>query len=63
MIQTETKIYRHELSVALAKARLFRSIRLTWIAIGTKRREVEKKKKKSTKNKQELKNVTIDSML
>ena len=38
----------------------FDVIRLTWIALGTKRREVEKKKKKTkTKN---IKNVTLDSM-
>ena len=40
----------------------FDAIRLTWIAIGTKRREVEKKKN-NIKNKEEHKNVTIDSML
>ena len=40
----------------------FDAIRLTWIAINTKRREVEKKKK-NTKNKEEHKNITIDSML
>ena len=35
----------------------FDAIRLTWIAIGTKRREVEKKKK-NTKTKKNIKNVT-----
>ena len=40
----------------------FDAIRLTWIALGTKRREVEKKKK-NTKTKKNIKNVTIDSML
>ena len=38
------------------------AIRLTWIANGTKRREVEKKKK-NTKNEEEHKNTTIDSIL
>ena len=47
MIQNETKVHRHELSVTLAKAS-FDAIRLTWIAIGTKRREVKKKKKMKT---------------
>ena len=54
MIQTETKIHRHELSVALAKARLFDAIRFTWIVSDTKRREVEKK---NTKIKKNIKNV------
>jgi len=36
MIQAETKIHRHELLVALAKARPLDAIRRTWIAIGTK---------------------------
>jgi len=40
----------------------FDTIRLTWIAIGTKRREVAKKEN-NTKNKEEHENVTIDSML
>ena len=39
----------------------FDAIRLTWIVIGTKRRKVERRKKKNTKNK-ELTNVTIDSI-
>ena len=40
----------------------FDAIRFTWIAIGTKKREVEKKKK-NKKNKEEHKKLTIDSML
>ena len=40
----------------------FDAIRLTWIAIGIRNREVEKKKK-STKNKEEHKNITIGLML
>ena len=36
----------------------FDAIRLTWIAIGTKRKKVERKKK-NTKNKEELTNATI----
>ena len=40
--------------MALAKARLFDAIRLTWIAIGTKRRKVEKKRK-NTKTKKNIK--------
>ena len=50
MIQTETKIHHHELSMAVAIS--FDAIRLTWIALGTKRREVENKKKniKTQKN-------------
>ena len=39
----------------------FDAIRLTWIALGRKRREVEKKKKR-TKTKKNIKNVTFDSM-
>ena len=39
----------------------FDAIRLTWIAIGTRKREVEKKKK-NTKIKY-IKKVTIDSIL
>jgi len=39
----------------------FDAIRLTWIALGTKRREV-KKQKKNTKIKKNIKNVTLDSM-
>ena len=39
----------------------FDAIRLTWIAIGTRKREVEKKKK-NTKTKY-IKKVTIDSIL
>ena len=38
----------------------FDAIRLTWVALGTKRREVEKKK--NTKTKKNIKHVTIDSM-
>ena len=40
----------------------FDAIRLTWIANGTKRRKVERKKK-NTKNKEELTNATLDSIL
>ena len=39
----------------------FDAIRLTWIALGTKRREVEKKRE-NTKAKKNLKNVTLDSI-
>jgi len=39
----------------------FDAIRLTWIATGTTRRGVEKKKK-NTKNEEEHKNTTIDSI-
>jgi len=60
MIQTETKIHRHELSVALAKARLFRRYKThvdcTWYQKERSRKEEEQK------NKEEHKNVTIDSM-
>ena len=40
----------------------FDAIRLTWITIGTKRRKV-KRKKKNTKDKEELTNAVIDSIL
>ena len=40
----------------------FDAIRLTWITIGTKRREV-KKNKKNKKTKKNIKNATIDSIL
>ena len=41
----------------------FDAIRLTWIAIGTRKREVEKKKKKKNTKIKYIKNVTIDSIL
>ena len=59
MIQTETKIHRHELSVDSQKQGSFDAIRLTWIAIGTRRREVEKKKENTNKVHNQ---VTIDSI-
>ena len=50
------KIHRHDLSMALQRQGSFDAIRHTWIAIDTKRRKVERKKK-DTKNKEELTNV------
>ena len=40
----------------------FDAIRLTWIAIGTKKKR-SRKEEEYKKNKEEYKNVTIDSML
>ena len=54
MTQTETKIHHHELSWHSQRQDSFDAIRLTWIAIGTKRREVEKK---NTKTKKNIKNI------
>ena len=61
MIQTETKIHHHELSVALAKVRLFRYYKThmdcTWYQKKRSRKEEEEHK-----NKEKYKNVTLDSM-
>ena len=61
MIQSETKIHRHELSVALAKARLFRCYKThvdcTWYQKKRSRKEEEEHK-----NKKEHKKYTLDSM-
>ena len=62
-MQTETKIYRHELSVALAKARLFRCFQTHLEDNLYQKKSKVEKKKKNTKNIEEHKNVTIDSIL
>ena len=62
MIQIETKIHRYELSWHSQRQDSFDAIRLTWITLGTKTREVEKKKK-NTEAQKNIKNVTLDSML
>ena len=58
MIQTETKIHRHGLSVALAKARFFRChkthVDCTWCQKKRSRKEEEE-----YKNKEEHKNITM----
>ena len=61
MIQTEDKIHRHELSVALAKAKLYRCYKThldnNWYQNKESRKEEEKHK-----NKEEHKKYTLDSM-
>ena len=61
MIQTETKIHRHELSVPLAKVRLFQCYK-THLHSNWYQKKRSRKEEESKKNK-EYKNVTIDSML
>ena len=62
MIQTETKIHRHELSVALAKARLFRCYKTHLDSNWYHNKKSRKEEEEDKKNK-ELTNATIDSIL